>query len=316
MDARAEADVTAAIAAAAATVGQPQTLDEALAAIAAAVRISLPGFDQVGISVLHPDGGVETRAATSTLVRTLDKTQSDFDEGPCLDTLHEAVVVAAPHLGDEQRWPQYVPAAIEAGVRSQLALRLHLESHGILGSLNLYSTSSGRIDPEARVTADLFALYAAKALARARDVDDLWTSPHGSDPGLEAPSAVAEAVVPNRPESTPAARAFLSRLLNGWGLPDEVIDDASLLATELLSNAVRHGTGLVALRVEVEDGVVQVRVHDDNAEMPVVGHADLTSVDGRGLYILECVADQWGSDPDERGKTVWFRLKSAPQADD
>jgi anti-sigma regulatory factor (Ser/Thr protein kinase) len=58
---------------------------------------------------------------------------------------------------------------------------------------------------------------------------------------------------------------------------------------------VRHGTGRVALRVEAEDGVVKVRVHDDDAEMPVVEDADLASVRGRGLFIVECLADQWAS---------------------
>jgi anti-sigma regulatory factor (Ser/Thr protein kinase) len=298
-------DLGAAIAEAAGAIHQPQTLDGTLAAIAAAVRISIPGFDQVGISSLHPDGRVETRAATSTLVLELDKTQSDFGEGPCIDTLLAATIVAAPRPRDDQRWPQYVPAAIERGVRSQLALRLHLDSHGTLGSLNLYSTTSECIDPEAEVTADLFATYSAKALAHA-----------GRSRGAQAHSTAAAAVVPNRPDSIPAVRVFLSRLLSGWGLADEIIDDASLLATELLSNAVRHGTGRVALRVEVEDGVVQVRVHDDHAKMPVVEDADLTSVRGRGLFIVECLADQWGIHPDERGKTLWFRLKSPMQADD
>jgi anti-sigma regulatory factor (Ser/Thr protein kinase) len=124
-------------------------------------------------------------------------------------------------------------------------------------------------------------------------------------------SASAEAVVPNGPDSTPAARAFLSRLLDGWGLPDEVIDDASLLATELMSNAVRHGTGTVTLRVEVEEGVVQVRVHDEAEELPVLRETDPTSLGGRGLFIVQCVADQWGSDPDDSGKTVWFRLRTS-----
>jgi anti-sigma regulatory factor (Ser/Thr protein kinase) len=124
-------------------------------------------------------------------------------------------------------------------------------------------------------------------------------------------SAAAEAVVPNRPDSTPAARAFLSRLLDGWGLPEEVIDDASLLATELLSNAVRHGAGTVTLRVEVEDGVVQVSVHDDAAGLPAVQETDQSSVGGRGLFIVQCVADQWGTDVGDPGKTVWFRLKAS-----
>jgi anti-sigma regulatory factor (Ser/Thr protein kinase) len=135
------------------------------------------------------------------------------------------------------------------------------------------------------------------------------------EPGLEVTSAAAEAVMPNRPDSTPAARVFLSRLLNGWGLAEEVIDDASLLATELVSNAVRHGSGQVTLQVEVDQGVLQVRVHDDAVELPVVHDVDPTSLGGRGLFIVECVADEWGSDPADAGKSVWFRLK-APRQDE
>src|SRR4051812_16716589 len=140
-------------------------------------------------------------------------------------------------------------------------------------------------------------------------------APPVNDFGVEVDSQRAEAVVPNRPDSTPAARAFLTRLLNGWGLADTVVDDASLLTTELVSNAVRHGTGAVKLRVEVDNGVVEVRVHDDEADPPSVNHADPTSLNGRGLWIVECVADQWGSDPDDPGKSVWFRLTSSPEGE-
>jgi anti-sigma regulatory factor (Ser/Thr protein kinase) len=132
------------------------------------------------------------------------------------------------------------------------------------------------------------------------------------EPELEITSAAAEAVMPNRTDSTPAARAFLSRLLEGWGLPDDVIGDASLMTTELISNAVRHGTGAVTLRVEVDHGTVQVRVHDEAAQLPVIDESvDPTSLGGRGLFIVQCVADEWGSDPEDPGKTVWFRLQAA-----
>jgi anti-sigma regulatory factor (Ser/Thr protein kinase) len=136
------------------------------------------------------------------------------------------------------------------------------------------------------------------------------------EPRLEVTSATAEAVMPSRPDSTPAARAFLARLLDGWGVPEGVIDDASLLATELVSNAVKHGSGLVTLRVEVERDVVHVGVHDDAEEQPVVEESDPTSLGGRGLFIVDCVADDWGSDPDDPGKTVWFRLRTPQGSDD
>lgn len=140
-------------------------------------------------------------------------------------------------------------------------------------------------------------------------------APSVNDPGIEVESAAAEAVVPSRLDSAPAARAFLMRLLNGWGIDDGVIEDASLLTTELLSNAVRHGAGAVKLRIEVDHGVVEVRVHDDGGEVPAVHHADPTSTGGRGLWIVECVADEWGSDAEEPGKSVWFRLNGSPGDD-
>ncbi len=136
-------------------------------------------------------------------------------------------------------------------------------------------------------------------------------APPVSDPGVEIESASAEAVVPNRLDSTPAARAFLMRLLNGWGLDEDVIDDASLLTTELLSNAVRHGAGAVKLRIQVREGVVEVRVHDDGDDLPEVNHADPTSTGGRGLWIVECVSDDWGSDLEDPGKSVWFRVSGS-----
>jgi len=141
-------------------------------------------------------------------------------------------------------------------------------------------------------------------------------APSVKDPGGEVDFEAAEAMVPKRPDSTPAARAFLMRLLNGWGIDESVIEDASLATTELVSNAVRHGAGAVKLRIEVQDGVVEVRVHDDGADLPRVGHADPTSLGGRGLWLVECVADEWGSDVEDRGKSVWFRLSSTPDDDD
>jgi anti-sigma regulatory factor (Ser/Thr protein kinase) len=122
----------------------------------------------------------------------------------------------------------------------------------------------------------------------------------------------AEVRVPDRPASVPATRAFLTRLLDGWGVADEVIDDASLLTSELLSNAIQHGTGTVELRVEAEDGLLHVAVHDQSDQTPVVNHAGPTSPRGRGLWIVQSIAHDWGTEPagEEPGETVWFELST------
>jgi GAF domain-containing protein len=111
----------------------------------------------------------ETQSLDDSLVWTLDKIQYELGEGPCVESLRAAPVVAAPHLRHDQRWPSYVPRAVRAGLQSQLAIRLYLDDTGVLGGLNLYSTRSPDIDPEARSSADLFAAHAAIALGSASD---------------------------------------------------------------------------------------------------------------------------------------------------
>ena len=128
------------------------------------------------------------------------------------------------------------------------------------------------------------------------------------------------AQVPHRIDSVPAARAFLAKLLKGWDISDAVIDDASLLTTELLTNAVVHGTGVVDLGIEVSDGVLHVGVHDDGTERPEVCDVSTDSVGGRGIWMVQSIAQNWGSEPshgDEPGKTVWFELTiKRPSSDD
>jgi anti-sigma regulatory factor (Ser/Thr protein kinase) len=127
---------------------------------------------------------------------------------------------------------------------------------------------------------------------------------------------VAQAQIPNRLDSAPAARSFLTRLLDGWGVAQRVIDDASLLTSELMANAVQHGSGVVSIRIElVDDGKLCVGVHDDADDLPAVRQVDVSSPDGRGLWIVQSVADQWGAEPSEEtaGKTVWFELRLLPE---
>jgi GAF domain-containing protein len=160
-------DIAQAVAAAARGMNQSHTLDEALQTIVHVARESVPGFEEVGISTLHKDGSIETRAATGELVHQLDKLQYDVAEGPCVDTLRGVDVVSVPQLRRERRWPRYVPTAVSLGVRSQLAVKLFLDDTGTLGGLNLYSTVSDDIDPQAEAIGELFAAHAAIALGNA-----------------------------------------------------------------------------------------------------------------------------------------------------
>jgi GAF domain-containing protein len=164
--------VAEAIAAAARAIHHPESLDEVLMQIATAARDSLPAFDLVGVSMLEGKN-VVTRAATDSRVYELDQLQYSEDEGPCVDTLGGAHLVVAPRLRHEQRWPRYVPKALQLGLRSQLAVKLELDDTGTLGGLNMYSTLSDDVDPEAASIAELFARHAATALGGARHITNL-----------------------------------------------------------------------------------------------------------------------------------------------
>lgn len=165
--------VCAAIADAARTINLTRTLDDTLAAIVETARRSVPGFDQVGISTIDRHGQVHTRAAAGDLVWQLDQLQYDLGEGPCVDSLQDASVVVAPRTATDERWPTYAPKAAEAGLRAQLAVKLYLDDSGTVGALNLYSTESEDIDPEAVNIADLFAAHAAIALGHAEEREHL-----------------------------------------------------------------------------------------------------------------------------------------------
>jgi len=165
--------LTSALAHAARTINQARTAEETLQTIAETALLSIPSVQHVGVSVLDHNGRPETKAATSDLVLELDRLQYSLDEGPCVDILRGDSVVAAPHIRHDQRWPGYVPVAVRRGLKAQLAVKLYLDEVGTVGGLNMYSTESEEIDPQAPGIADLFATHAALALGKALRVDDL-----------------------------------------------------------------------------------------------------------------------------------------------
>jgi GAF domain-containing protein len=167
-------EIRAAIAAAAGSIhDKAADRQDVLQIIAETARTSIPGFDHVGISTIDEDGSFMTRAAAGDLVLKLDAIQYELGEGPCVDSLTKTQVQVVPRLRHEQRWPGYVPRAVALGVRSQLAVRLQLDDKGAIGGLNLYSTVSDEIDPEAESLAELFAAHAAIALGTATEVENL-----------------------------------------------------------------------------------------------------------------------------------------------
>jgi GAF domain-containing protein len=159
--------IATALAAAARAINRPDSLGETLDVIVRAAQQTVPGFDHVGISTAHRNGRIETEAGTDQLVWELDDLQYSISEGPCVDAIRVEPIVRVENARHEQRWPNYMPRAVHAGLRAQLALRLYLEQDA-LGGINFYSTESDTISEDAVQIAELFATHASIALGRAR----------------------------------------------------------------------------------------------------------------------------------------------------
>ena len=131
---------------------------------------TLPDFDLVGISTIHRDGTVQTRAASDDVVWQLDALQYELGEGPCLDAIRDETGPSSfivEYAAQERRWPAFIPWAVQIGLKAQLGIQLYDEAEA-LGFLNLYSTTSETFDAESYHLADLFATHAALAMGRAR----------------------------------------------------------------------------------------------------------------------------------------------------
>ena len=120
----------------------------------------------------------------------------------------------------------------------------------------------------------------------------------------------AETVFPAVPESVGAARRFTRAALRRHDIDPTIIDTATLLVSELATNAIVHATSTIRLRVGVGDDI-RVEVRDASDDAPVVGDADEDHESGRGLAIVTTLADSWDWTPRASGKVVWFELARA-----
>ncbi len=98
----------------------------------------------------------------------------------------------------------------------------------------------------------------------------------------------------------------------GIGLSADVVIDAELLVSELVSNAVLHGGPMITLSVELDPPCIGVAVRDEGSGLPstAVELAEPTCTSGRGLMIVDQLSATWGVTPTDPppGKTVWFAL--------
>ncbi|MEU3615995.1 ATP-binding protein [Streptomyces sp. NPDC006872] len=116
-------------------------------------------------------------------------------------------------------------------------------------------------------------------------------------------------------EEMAALRRLMRLHLNLWGLP-EVVDDAQLCVTELVSNVIAHvGTGTpTTLAVSMNGAHLRIEIQDpDTRALPTLLQSGVDSEGGRGMALVDATAVRWGVELHGNRKVTWCEL--APEWD-
>ncbi|MFP5376184.1 MAG: ATP-binding protein [Acidimicrobiia bacterium] len=108
-----------------------------------------------------------------------------------------------------------------------------------------------------------------------------------------------------------AVRRFVQRQVEADSVSDETQFLAQLLATELVTNAVRHARTSVELGVARRRDRIRIEARDGSRKLPVRPEAEAPTRH-RGMLLIEDLADRWGVDLEDGGsKVVWLELAAA-----
>ncbi|MBL1083726.1 sodium/proline symporter PutP [Streptomyces actinomycinicus] len=143
-----------------------------------------------------------------------------------------------------------------------------------------------------------------------RVIDGLLDDPPSDDAALLLartrvlpPERIASWDLPSDPATVAQARTLATRQLTEWGLPDLTFT-TELIVSELVTNAIRHATGPVCLRLILDRGLI-CEVSDASSTSPRLRHARTTDEGGRGLLIVAQLARRWGTRYTKTGKIIW-----------
>ncbi|MFJ9719706.1 ATP-binding protein [Streptomyces sp. NPDC101213] len=115
---------------------------------------------------------------------------------------------------------------------------------------------------------------------------------------------VGEVLEPDARRVRMARRVTVARL-RYCGL-EPLADDAALIASELVTNAIMHSGGRITFTMTVDGGFLSLAVHDQTPARPAVCNVDDQAERGRGLFLAAERGGTWGTSDD--GTTTWCRL--------
>jgi DNA-binding NarL/FixJ family response regulator len=154
------------------------------------------------------------------------------------------------------------------------------------------------------------AAGAVAYLEKGGDMRSLVTNLVALGSALDAVSTAldgTEAVVGSATTAPRRARRLVAEAVREWDCLD-VLETISLCTSEIVTNAVTHARGDAHVAVELLPQSIRVTVTDADPTLPVAQLALATDDTGRGLRVVDRLADRWGVDPRADSKSVWFEV--------
>jgi anti-sigma regulatory factor (Ser/Thr protein kinase) len=280
--------------------------------------LALPGVRRVGFA-LSEGGGRRLRfvASDGPPGESLDWCLIDaYDDIP----LTAVVRTGEPVLGSldelEQRFPEVAARQREEGTAAMAVWPLPGDGAPLGGIVLFYDTAQSFPDTH-RGLLEAACRRAADAVrrvrdARRRDGDDPWAADEDADDGERA-----SVLLSSDARSVGIARGFLRETLADWDVEEDPIDTAQLCLSELVTNVVMHAGTTCELTVRLDEETLTVVVRDlggesewpgDYAPVELGEDEDPLQVAGRGLMLVDALADRWASEHDATGTTAWFAL--------
>ncbi|MEO7836853.1 MAG: SpoIIE family protein phosphatase [Acidimicrobiales bacterium] len=130
-----------------------------------------------------------------------------------------------------------------------------------------------------------------------------------------APPREARIKLPVHPSSSGRARRFIAGALRSWRMSEMSDGAVELLTSELTTNAVRHARSPFTVTIRYDGERVRIEVDDSSPVPPTVRTPRDDDTGGRGLILVEAMAENWGVTPTPHGKRVWFDLLAPPEVD-
>jgi CheY-like chemotaxis protein len=162
--------------------------------------------------------------------------------------------------------------------------------------------------PDVRVLVFAGRRDTSEATPETAEVDLLVEAIHRAGATTTGSAALeAELSLEPSPHSPAHARAFTQQVLSGWSC-DGLIEDAQLIISELVTNAIRHAGSSATLWLRLTTQTLRITVADEHRASPRPLPFSLTRRHGRGLMVVAALAAAWGVEPHRRGKAIWAEL--------